>query len=151
MNKALVFSSLRIAALLPLLFSPQLIACELSSIPAKQQQHGCGCNYYFPAKAPLRPAIVLQTQLDGTQAMMMREGALIELWGAQPKPFLIEPGTTSMQAYRYQNTAIKVENTERPGCTFGQQGCEVIGYLSQISMADNYQQCQWLIQGDCGC
>ncbi|WP_432463581.1 hypothetical protein [Agarivorans sp. QJM3NY_33] len=126
-------------------------ACELQAIPPAQVQRGCGCSYYFPAKPPLPPKIVLQTQLDGLQPRMMREGQLVELWGAKARPLYTQPGWVSEQKFRYQATSIKLYSELRRGCTWGEAGCEVLGYLSQLAMADNYQQCQWLVQGDCGC
>ncbi|GDY24452.1 hypothetical protein [Agarivorans sp. Toyoura001] len=137
--------------LLSPLFSSFIAACELAAIPFSEQRMGCGCSYYFPAKPPIRPSIVLQTDLDGTNPIMMRNGKLVNLWGARPSALLIEPGYRSLQGFRYHATSIQLENMIRPGCTWGEPGCEVVGYLSQIATAENYQQCQWALQGDCGC
>ncbi len=143
-------------ALLPaialfLLLSTAVQACELQPIPIAQQHRGCGCSYYFPSRPPIRPDIVLQTDLDGTNPIMMHQGKLVNLWGAKESPLLTQTGFSLAQHFRYQATAIKVENRVRPGCSWGELGCEVVGYLSQISTVENYQQCQWDLQGDCGC
>ncbi|MPW29036.1 hypothetical protein F9L16_08515 [Agarivorans sp. B2Z047] len=147
MNKFVVGFCTALLAML----SSVTYSCELQAIPVAEQRWGCGCSYYFPSNLPIRPDIVLQTALDGTHPIMMREGKLVSLWGAKESPLLTQAGLSLAQNFRYQATAITVENQVRPGCTWGEQGCEVVGYISQISTFENYQQCQWNLQGDCGC
>ncbi len=69
---------------LALLSSAWLKACELAAIPVSELRRGCGCSYYFPQAVPLPPRIVLQTDLQGLQPVMMQQGQLVSLWGGVP-------------------------------------------------------------------
>ncbi|GGA99698.1 hypothetical protein [Agarivorans gilvus] len=128
-----------------------LKACELAAIPASELRFGCGCSYYFSQPAPLPPRIVLQTDLQGLQPIMMRQGQLVSLWGARPSALLSHQNLVKTQQFRYQDQAIILQSRLRPACEFGKAGCEVLTYLTRISSYQNYQQCEWVLQADCGC
>ncbi len=136
---------------LALLSSAWLKACELAAIPVSELRRGCGCSYYFPQAVPLPPRIVLQTDLQGLQPVMMQQGQLVSLWGGRPSALLTQQDLAKTQQFRYQAQAIKLQSRLRPGCEFGTPSCEVLTYLVRISSYENYQQCEWALQGDCGC
>ncbi|WP_157378577.1 hypothetical protein [Aliagarivorans taiwanensis] len=125
--------------------------CQLNQIPANQQYYGCACSFYLPTVAGNPTRILLQTQLDGSDPILNRDGRAQPIWGSRSTEMLSEAGQQQLHRWRWHNQAINLKVVAAPRCEWGKAGCEVVHYVAQLAIAGNYQQCEWLLQGDCGC